>query len=231
MESIEYKLIRQPRRRSLSISVSDTGEIIVKTSKTLPKKEIEAFLRKKENWIRKTLHFYKTTKTAYIPKKFVSGEKFLFLGKEYPFQLSEKKQSRGMKFNDDIFSIHVPLRISEPKEYIKDKLIGWYQNTAYKTILKRISFYETVLGASITDLRIRKLNRTWANCSRSGIVSFNWRLILAPLPILDYVVVHELCHLIHLNHSPKFWKLVEAFVPDYKERKKWLLTHDNMLKL
>ena len=110
------------------------------------------------------------------------------------------------------------------------KVVEWYKIAAYKKLLERVSFYERVIKVSISDLQIKTLKRTWGTCSKKGVVIFNWKLIMAPLYIVDYVVVHELCHLIHLNHSNLFWEQVKKVIPRYKQYKKWLTVHENELR-
>lgn len=231
MLPFKYTLIRKPRRRTLAITVSSDNEIVVRSPFTLSPEEIRRFLKQKEKWINKTILFNRRVRKPYIPKSFTAGEKFFYLGREYPLVIEEKKREKGIRLENGAFYICPPARSNHPKRYIAQKLIHWYKTSADKKLRKVISAYERRLKITISDLRIKTLKRTWGSCSKKGVVTFSWKLILAPLYILEYVVVHELCHLIHHNHSPRFWQEVSKLIPDYKERKKWLAINENTVKL
>ena len=106
-----------------------------------------------------------------------------------------------------------------------------YRMAARKYIKERVDYYLPFTGGSVSSVCIRNQKTRWGSCSSNHTLSFNWRLMLAPPAILDYVVVHELCHLTHMNHSKDFWAAVERILPDYKERRKWLKEHGNELFL
>lgn len=106
-----------------------------------------------------------------------------------------------------------------------------YREAAKEYFPKRAEFYAQQLGVSYDRIRIAEQKTRWGSCSSKGTLSFNWKLMLAPPKVLDYVVVHELCHLKEMNHSPRFWKLVEEMIPNYKEYRKWLKENGNTLQL
>ena len=106
-----------------------------------------------------------------------------------------------------------------------------YKEAARSYIPKRVAYYHEMTGGTYNRITIRDQKTRWGSCSSKGTLSFNWRLMLAPPAILDYVVVHELCHLTHMNHSPMFWQAVESVCPDYKTARKWLKEHGNELIL
>ena len=106
-----------------------------------------------------------------------------------------------------------------------------YRRAASEYFPKRVQYYEQLMGVHHTRIAIRDQKTRWGSCSSNGTLSFNWRLMLAPPHILDYVVVHELCHLIHMDHSAAFWKTVESVMPDYRECRQWLRVHGQELML
>lgn len=106
-----------------------------------------------------------------------------------------------------------------------------YKEAARSYIPKRAAYYQTLTGGTYHRITIRDQKTRWGSCSSKGTLSFNWRLMLAPPAILDYVVVHELCHLTHMNHSPDFWRAVETVCPDYRSARKWLKDHGHELVL
>lgn len=106
-----------------------------------------------------------------------------------------------------------------------------YRNAARDTFTRRVAYYHQLTGGNYTSITIRDQKSRWGSCSSRGTLSFNYRLIFAPQRVLDYVVVHELCHLTHMNHSKNFWHMVEKILPEYKESKKWLREHGQELNL
>lgn len=115
-------------------------------------------------------------------------------------------------------------------EQQKKALEERYRSAAKEYIPKRVAYYQTYVGAGYEKITIRDQKTRWGSCSSKGTLSFNWRLMLAPPTVLDYVVVHELCHLIHMNHSKAFWLAVEEIMPDYREHRNWLKENGNKLQ-
>ena len=110
-------------------------------------------------------------------------------------------------------------------------IINKHKKYARKIFEAKVAYFSQFTGGNYTSITIRDQKTRWGSCSGRGTLSFNWRLILAPPEILDYVVVHELCHLTHMNHSKEFWKLVESVIPDYKIKRKWLKENGHTLHL
>lgn len=110
-------------------------------------------------------------------------------------------------------------------------LVNKHKKYARKIFEAKVAYYNQFTGGNYTSITIRDQKTRWGSCSGRGTLSFNWRLILAPPEILDYVVVHELCHLTHMNHSKEFWELVESVIPDYKTKRKWLKENGHTLRL
>lgn len=113
----------------------------------------------------------------------------------------------------------------------KNALEKRYKEAAREYIPKRVAYYHTITGGNYSRISIRSQKTRWGSCSSKGTLSFNWRLMLAPPSVLDYVVVHELCHLTHMNHSSAFWQAVEKAFPDYRNARKWLKDHGSELVL
>lgn len=141
-----------------------------------------------------------------------------FLGKEYP--ISNVKSGKAcVMFCNDEFLVYAP---KHNKETIQTLMEEWYRKKAREIFTKRVEYFAPQIGKRVNRIAIRGQHTRWGSCSSKGNLNFNWRLMLAPPEIIDYVVVHELCHLLHMNHSKDFWHSVEAILPDYKQRKKWL---------
>ena len=119
---------------------------------------------------------------------------------------------------------------SEPKSPHTLALEKRYRDAAKEYIPKRVEYYHAFTGGQYTKITIRDQKTRWGSCSSNGTLSFSFRLMLAPPRVLDYVVVHELCHLTHMNHSKEFWNMVETILPDYKEHRKWLKENGHTLR-
>ena len=230
MIGFEYTVIRRRKKRHLTLTVSSDNTVSVSVPKRISEKEVREFVLDKIDWVKQKISHNQKTRKPYIPKKFIQGEEFLFLGQLYSLVINLASKAK-VTIEESSLKIYLPRRVSNTTEYIQSRIIDWYKQVAYKTLLERIAMYEKEIGVNINDLKIKTLKRSWAHCTRKGAVTFTWNLVMAPLNIIDYVVVHELCHLIHLNHSKKFWSKVAAIIPDYKECKKWLLVNENALRL
>lgn len=141
-----------------------------------------------------------------------------FLGKEYPIQFIKSGKECIMFCNDE-FLIYAS---KHNKETINRLMEAWYRKKAKEIFFKRVTYFMPFIGKKVNRIAIRGQHTRWGSCSSIGNLNFNWRLMLAPAEIVDYVVVHELCHLLHMNHSKEFWQCVEGILPNYKQLKDWL---------
>lgn len=138
---------------------------------------------------------------------------------------------------DWIAKNYLKMQAVSPKPSQKEKtpyerrLEAPYRQAAKEYIPKRVAYYAGLLGVDYNTITIRDQKTRWGSCSSKGNLSFSWRLILAPPKVLDYVVVHELCHRLEMNHSPRFWALVESMIPDYKTHRKWLKENGEKLSI
>lgn len=138
---------------------------------------------------------------------------------------------------DWIVKNYLKMQAVSPKPSQKEKtpyerrLEAPYRQAAKEYIPKRVAYYAELLDVTYATISIRDQKTRWGSCSSKGNLSFSWRLILAPPKVLDYVVVHELCHRKEMNHSPRFWALVESIIPDYKIHRKWLKENGEKLAI
>ena len=148
----------------------------------------------------------------------------MYLGRNYLLQLffNSILTRLKVKLSDGILIINTP---TKDPVVLKKLMERWYRKEAEKVILKRIEYYKTKFRIEPAKIKIKEQKRRWGSCSSRSSIYFNWRIIMAPPLVIDYVIVHEMSHLIHRNHSSKFWKQVESILPDYKVRKKWLRDH------
>lgn len=220
---INIKNIIRSNRKSFCIEIDDSGEIILRVPKNAKKEEIKKFLFKHRNWIEKKLDLV-NNKVKYKEKKFTEKEKFLFLGKEYELEIV-KEQTEPIIFKDKFL-------LSEKfLPNAKEVFIDWYKKEAYKIIYEKVKFYLKLSNYKFNRIRITSANKRWGSCSPNGNLNFSYRLAMAPIEIIDYVVVHEIIHLVDKSHKKSFYEKVEKILPDYKERVKWLNENNYLLKI
>ena len=208
------------------IQVKD-GLVEVRAPFKIEQKEIDSFVLQKTSWINKKLSLQNSIKKL-IRKKFKNEENFQFLGKDLKLKItiSENKKS----YIDDKF-IYLVLNNNKEnfKEKIKEKLEILFREKA-KDVFKNKTLNEAKkIKVTPKKIIVRSYKRRWGSCSHKKDISYNWKLIMAPEKIIRYVVIHELCHLVHFNHSRDFWKSVEKIIPDYKSSKEWLKLNQHLL--
>ena len=163
-------------------------------------------------------------KDAVTPRQYVDGECFLYLGKEITLRIVPDGKSALVM--DGVLKLTKP---AQPQAL--SVFETWYKKQARKVITERVQFYARKYGFKVAKIRISSARTRWGSYSSKGTLSFTWRLVMAPLEIIDYVVVHELCHSKELNHSKAFWAQVESILPYYKRRRKWLKENGAKLRL
>ena len=211
------------RRKHLSVRVLASGVIKVIASIPTPRREISQFLNQYKDWINKNLNECQRIKNKYPPKKFIEGEKFLLKGQEYPLILRPTiKKDPEFQIVHSQFTLFLPSKSPPEIESLRQCLRQFYENLGRQELKKSIDDYSQKMNLYPKAVSFRSQKTRWGSCSQEGHVSLNWRLAAAPPECLDYVVVHELCHLKYMNHSQKFWQLVERYSPHWKIYRKWL---------
>ena len=211
--------IIRSRRASMSIHISAEGKVIVKVPYLIPHFVINSFLREKEEWIEKTLQ---KVKARTVPKRvYKEGEIFYFLG-----------ETKVLSFYDGIEIIIDKDKLLFPKALqfrIQKELEQWFVKRAKEVVLKRLEIKAQEMDADFREVRFSDTSSKWGTCFPDNSLQFNWRLIMAPLMVLDYVVIHELAHTTEKNHGDSFWRKVRQFTPAYRQHRKWLNDNAHVL--
>ncbi len=219
---IEYR-----NRRTMAIQIKPPDRVIVLSPHGIPERIIRNRVKSKGSWIIKKLSELKHINPEAYRKNFIDGEHFLFLGKNYGLRII--KNSRKIPkvfFQDSRFYIET----SDSDQYrIRKAMEKWYRKKADRIINDRVEAYAHKIGKEPVYIKVKEQKKRWGSCTAKGALYFNWRCIMAPPGIIDYIVVHEMSHLVHPNHSKRFWQKVGSVLPDYKKRRKWL--KDNGLRL
>ncbi len=230
-EEVNITIVKK-RKKSISIRVNREAEIKVSAPWFVRKKTIENYILTNYEWIKeKYIEVLKNKREA--EKQFISGETFLFNGKQMRLDIKGGSNKRHkVEENDEMIIIHgAPFDDDRRKESIRNILIRWYRKKALEIISDELKEISEKTIYKYESVKIKALRSTWGNCSSKGNISLNWKLIMAPEEVRRYVIIHELCHLKEMNHSPKFWQLVERECPNYKISKKWLKEKGHLLNI
>jgi predicted metal-dependent hydrolase len=219
-EDISYELIRSPRRTA-DIVIEPDGRVIVRAPETTPAERIEDIIESKRLWIYKNLAEWRDLNATRVIREFRNGEGFLYLGRSYRLLLVSDQEDplllKGGRFclrRDLVDKGEVPAA----KAAFRDYFIARGQ----ERISQRVAYFAPKVGIVARKVDVRELGSRWASCSPSGNLAFHWKCMMAPPKIIDYIVVHELCHYHHLDHSEAFWNEVDKVMQDFYERKEWL---------
>ena len=204
----------------MGITVDTDGSVTVIPPTGLKSEAIKKVVQKKARWIFGKQRYFTELRSRFPVKEFVSGEEALFLGKRY--RLKVISNGNVPEIRREGRRIYVGVSSVQKKNQIKSLLTDWYQMQADDVIKKRVERLSPKVGVQPKAIKVKNQEKRWGSCSKAGILRFNWKIIMAPASIIDYVAVHELCHLKFQNHSSAFWKLVASVLHDYRERREWL---------
>jgi len=220
---LDYK-IQYSKRKTLNISVERDRSIIVRAPENLSTERIDEIVHSKKNWIKDKINHAQKYPVDFKAKEFISGEALLYLGRNYQLLVVEE-DFEGIKFNQS-FSI------SKSNQNNANQLFKeWYLAKALEKIKPLAQKYAANLGVKYNECKTSEMKYRWASCTPKNNILFNWRIIKSPIYVLEYLVVHELAHLIEQNHTPEFWNIVSIQVPNYEKAKKWLKEKGQLLEI
>lgn len=162
--------------------------------------------------------------------QFCSGEEFSYRGKALILNLIVNADRKRIMVKKQAGKLLVVSPAAD-KEMIKKAMIKWYREQARELLTDKVDYYRKFINKPIGEIRIKEQKSRWGSCSARGNLNFNWKIVMAPDEIIDYLVVHELCHLLHMNHSKDFWQSVGSILSDYKDRERWLKENGSLLNL
>jgi predicted metal-dependent hydrolase len=215
------EIIRTERSKSASIEIED-DTVKVTVPKNLSDQRIEELIKNRTVWIRQKLKIQTETIRS-KGKEYVNGETFSYLGRNYRLKCVSGGSDKA-KLKNGYITVPIARDASGAalEGCVRQSLQQWYQARALEKLKEKTKRYSAILGVDAKSVDVKEYKARWGSCSSSGDVTYNWRIIMAPHHIVDYIVVHELCHLLEHNHGPKYWKHVQTVVPDYKECREWL---------
>lgn len=219
-----YTLVRT-RRKTIALIVSPEATVTVRAPMRMPESVIVAFVRRHGVWIARALDRARK-KPLPTPKRFVDGESLPYLGVSYPLTIV-KSAPRALTFS--------PVRgfSLRERDQARARMIveSWYREAARAHIASRAALMAAAHGIRFRSLKITSARRRWGSCSSAATLNFSWRTIMAPEPVVDYVIAHELSHIRHMNHSRRFWRQVGELHPHYARERAWLSKNGHALIL
>lgn len=222
---LEYSVQRSAKRRNLTITVERDRSVVVHAPEGISDEKIRQTVDSKRQWIyEKTRHPQKYRGLPHPPgKELVSGESALYLGRQYRIEVV-KTGLTELQFNQRFL---IPATQGEKQV---EALREWYAGKAKEKIVPRVKGHAHELGVDVAGIKIVDSRYRWGSCTLKNNVNFNWRLIKAPMFVIDYVIIHELTHLIEANHTSRFWNIVSALSPTMGKAKAWLKENGQLLE-
>ncbi|MAX35783.1 MAG: metal-dependent hydrolase [Gimesia sp.] len=219
-KDIKYTLQRS-QRKTASIYIERDGKVSVLVPEELSNSQVEELLEGKRKWIYRNLAEWEDLNATRVQRDYVNGEGFMYLGRSYRLKLVDEQES-PLLLKDGYFCLlsnngSAPNADAAFKEFFREK--------GKNRIPQRVAYYQDRMGVKANVVKIMELKNRWASCTSDGNINFHWKCMMAPPSVLDYIVVHELAHLIQPNHTQTFWNEVDKVMPDYATRKEWLRTN------
>ena len=230
IEGLEFAVRRSPRRRTIGITVERDGTLRLAVPSRCSRRSLEQAVHGKLDWVRRKLDEFEAMGPPPPPRRFRAGERLPYRGRWYEVRETPAGDGQATALTAAValrrgrFELRLPAG-GATDDVTREAFVAWYTARARDVLAERIDFFARSSCVMPDAIRVRDMGHRWGTCdSRGGVLSFHWQCVLLPARILDYIVVHELMHLQEPNHGPRFWERVEAVLPDWKERRRWLRT-------
>lgn len=221
VRDIEYQLLPGVDRKTTDIVIERDGVISVRPPKDYSPEQVDAVVESKRLWIYRNLAEWRDLNAAAVVREWVNGETFLYLGRSYRLALVAS-QDVDLKLKEGRFHLNKGLIDVGGTDAARLSFETFYSEKGLQRIKGSVNYYAPKVGVVPTAIKVKEMGYRWASCSKTNALSFHWKCMMAPPKIIDYIVVHELCHIHYRDHSDAFWNEVDKVMPDYRERKEWL---------
>jgi predicted metal-dependent hydrolase len=230
VRDIEYRLLPGSERLTTDIVIERDGVITVRPPRDMTPEQVDETVFSKRLWIYRNLAEWRDLNATRVTREWVSGETFLYLGSRYRLQLVAGQGER-LKLKDGRFLLLRSAVEEGGARAAHAAFEAFYREKGLRRLRERVAFFAPRVGVAAGAVQVRDLGFRWASCLKSGELHFHWKCLMAPLTVIDYIVVHELCHLHVRDHTDAFWNEVDKVLPDYRDRKEWLRLHGAELDL
>ena len=226
-DGFNVNIVKSKRRKTMALKVS-RNSVSIHIPSSLPLAMAETFVAQKTPWIQQKLQ--QQSQRQPLVRQFIDNETFFFLGESYSLRLIQQNATATVIKTEQYIELHGRLnRLS--KKTIRSTLICWYKQQAEHYLNSRTAWFANKTGLRPKSITIKTYKARWGSCNNHSDIQFNWKLIQAPPDIIDYVIIHELCHIQHHNHSPVFWQLVAKHYPEFKTARIWLKNNGHKLEI
>lgn len=221
VRDIEYQLLPGSSRKTTDIVIERNGTITVHPPVNCTPEQIDAVVDSKRLWIYRNLVEWKDLNASNKVREWVNGETFLYLGRTYRLALVSN-QDCPLKLKEGRFCLNrTTIEHGDPTN-ARQAFVSYFLQKGHQRFSDRVEYFAPKVGVQPTGVKVKDIGYRWASCGTKGWLTFHWKCMMASPKIIDYVVVHELCHFHHRNHTNMFWNEVDKVMPDYQERKEWL---------
>jgi hypothetical protein len=222
---LAYGIRRSSRRKTVALTVAPPGQIILTAPRDTPVKRLDKVVRAKAKWLTTRLRRVRPAEPGLSPREFVAGESFLYLGRQYRLAVHSSGARAEVRLERGRLRVYVPggLTGEARARAAREALTQWYREHAQARLTERTAEWARKVNLPEPRVLVREQERRWGSCAR-GVVRFNWRIIQAPMRLVDYVVAHEVVHLMHNDHGRDFWAALGRLLPDYEARRERLRT-------
>lgn len=216
---IPYDIRRSDRRRTVALTIVPPGSVVLTAPENTPVERLDEVVHAKARWITSRLRRVQPAEPRPSPREFVSGESFLYLGRQYRLDVRRGRDVE-VRLDHGRFRVEVPAHLTGDAraEAVRAALGEWYRRHAEVQLTQRVAWWARRLDVAEPRMLLREQEKRWGSCA-PGVVRFNWRIVQAPMRLLDYVVTHELAHLLHDDHGKDFWAALGRVLPDYEARR------------
>ena len=220
---MDFDIIRS-RRKTIAVEITKEGGVLVRAPLKLSRREVLAFVHQSSGWIARKLAHTRVLQEERTPRRFGEGELFPFMGEQHCLRYVAGGEHLRKENGEFLLGAELTSRAG-------DLFRTWYRARAREILEDRVAQFALRMGLTCRSVRITDAKERWGSCNAAGSLNFAWRLVMAPPHVIDYVIVHELAHLVEMNHSRRFWGRVGRVLPDYAKRRKWLRENEHLLTL
>lgn len=221
VRDIEYELLPGQQRKTTDIVIERDGRVCVRPPADHTPEQVDAVVESKRMWIYRNLAEWRDMNASAVVREWVSGETFLYLGRAYRLALISDNGPE-LLLRDGRFRLQRSVIEKGGVDAAREAFERYFAEKGMQWFAERVAYFAPRVGVQVTSVKVKDMGYRWASCGSTGAMNFHWKCMMAPPKIIDYIVMHELCHLRHRNHTEAFWNEVDKVMPDYRERKEWL---------
>lgn len=222
---VQIDMLMRTKRRSIALQISPQGNLIVRAPNHISYEKIQKVVQEKEGWI--VLHQKRILENRKVNLDILNYEQVLYCGSTYPVVFSDK--IKEIRFFDNYCWLPAKWKENQAKQI--HNIVRFLKTQAQSILIERLTYFANLMQLKPSSAVLNNSRRVWGSCDKTGGIKLNWRIVMLPPDLIDYVVVHELSHILQFNHSDLFWKIVESVLPNYKERRQILKKGDYLLEI